>query len=166
VIDAADRLSPECYEDATGPSHLQAIGSVGTVGRIEIVGTQVADCAKAHGEHLGDQRARLKVGTKGLTRGGNPRGQIEAALAPFITDSDLPGIRWVARDIKPPIFQQAAELFREGHTVRQVAVLLGVSRSEAGRLRLKAAAEGIIAGVEEDESEEVETPVEDRFRLN
>jgi DNA-binding transcriptional regulator LsrR (DeoR family) len=61
----------------------------------------------------------------------------------------------------------AAELFRDGHTVRQVADLLGVSRSEAGRLRLKAAADGIIGAVgEEDESEEVELPAERSSRLN
>jgi hypothetical protein len=54
----------------------------------------------------------------------------------------------------------------DGHTVRQVAVLLGLSRSEAGRLRVRAAADGIIGPVREDESEEVETPAGGRFRLN
>ena len=72
----------------------------------------------------------------------------------------------MAHDLKPPVLYRAAELFRDGHTVRQVADLLGVSRSEAGRLRLKAAAEGIIGTVGEDESEGFETPVEGRFRLN
>ena len=72
----------------------------------------------------------------------------------------------MARDLKPPVLYRAAELFRDGHTVRQVADLLGISRSEAGRLRLKAAAEGIIGAVGEDESEDLETAVEGRFRLN
>ena len=72
----------------------------------------------------------------------------------------------MARDLKPPVLYRAAELFRDGHTVRQVADLLGVSRSEAGRLRLKAVAEGTIDAVGEDESEEEETPVRGRFRLN
>ena len=40
------------------------------------------------------------------------------------------------------------------------------SHGEAGRLRLKAAAVGILGAVGEDESEEVETGVEGRFRLN
>jgi hypothetical protein len=75
-------------------------------------------------------------------------------------------IRWVARDIKPPVLHRAAELFRDGHTVRQVAELLGVSRSEAGRLRVRAAADGIIDRVGEDESEDLEAAVEGRFRLN
>jgi hypothetical protein len=53
----------------------------------------------------------------------------------------------VARDLKPPVLYRAAELFRDGHTVRQVADLLGVSRFEAGRLRLKAVAEGIVGAM-------------------
>ena len=72
----------------------------------------------------------------------------------------------MARDLKPPVLYRAAELFRDGHTVRQVADLLGVSRSEAGRLRLKAAAEGIMGSGREDESEDLEAAVEGRFRLN
>jgi hypothetical protein len=68
--------------------------------------------------------------------------------------------------IKPPVLYRAAELFRDGHTVRQVADLLGVSRSEAGRLRLKAAADGIVGAVGEDESEDLEAAVDGRFRLN
>lgn len=72
----------------------------------------------------------------------------------------------MARDLKPPVLHRAAELFREGHTVRQVADLLGVSRSEAGRLRLKAVGEGIIGAVGEEETEDLETAVEGRFQLN
>jgi hypothetical protein len=84
----------------------------------------------------------------------------------FVTESARAGIRWVARDLKPPVLYRAAELFRDGHTVRQVADLLGLSRSEAGRLRIRAATDGILGAAEEDEREEVETAVEGRFRLN
>ena len=84
----------------------------------------------------------------------------------FVTELGRAGIRWVARDLKPPVLYRAAELFRDGRTVRQVADLLGVSRSEAGRLRLRATADGILGAVDEDESEEVETAIEGRFRLN
>ena len=45
-------------------------------------------------------------------------------------------IRWLARDLKPSIFEQAAALFQEGRSVRQVKNLLGISHGEAGRLRL------------------------------
>jgi hypothetical protein len=44
---------------------------------------------------------------------------------------------------------QAAELFEEGMTVREVAATLRISRSEAGRLRLRALAEGLLSGEEE-----------------
>jgi hypothetical protein len=84
----------------------------------------------------------------------------------FVSESGRAGIRWVTRDLKPPVLNRAAELFRDGHTVRQVADLLGISRSEAGRLRVRAAADGILGAAEEDEREEVETGVEGRFRLN
>jgi putative DNA primase/helicase len=54
------------------------------------------------------------------------------------------GIRWLAADLMPPRLKQAALLFSDGHTVRQVAALLGVSSSEAGRLRLRAVDAGLI----------------------
>ena len=65
-------------------------------------------------------------------------------MEPFIAEASLPGIRWVARDLKPPIFQQAAELFAQGASVREVKQALGLSHGEAGRLRLRAAAEGLL----------------------
>jgi putative DNA primase/helicase len=54
-------------------------------------------------------------------------------------------IRWSAADPMPPRLKQAATLFSDGHTVRQVAVLLGISSSEAGRLRLRAVDAGLLA---------------------
>jgi putative DNA primase/helicase len=53
-------------------------------------------------------------------------------------------IRWAAADLMPPRLKQAASLFVEGHTVRRVAALLGISSSEAGRLRLRAADAGLL----------------------
>jgi hypothetical protein len=44
---------------------------------------------------------------------------------------------------------QAAELFGEGMTVREVAATLRISKSEAGRLRLQALAEGLVSGDQE-----------------
>jgi len=78
----------------------------------------------------------------------------------------LPGIRWVARDLKPPIFQQAAELFARGMSVREVRKALGISHGEAGRLRLRAAAEGLLEPGREDEEEEAEIAADWPFRLN
>jgi putative DNA primase/helicase len=114
-----------------------------------------------------EQGARFEVHVeKTRTLVGDGAVPFEAMVEAFVTESGRAGIRWVARDLKPPVLHRAAELFREGHTVRQVADLLGVSRSEAGRLRLKAAADGIVGAVGEDESEDLEAAVEGRFRLN
>jgi putative DNA primase/helicase len=59
------------------------------------------------------------------------------------------GIRWLSSDLKPPLLMHAAELFAEGMTVREVASVLRISKSEAGRLRLRALAEGLLSGEEE-----------------
>jgi putative DNA primase/helicase len=59
------------------------------------------------------------------------------------------GIRWSSSDLKPPLLMQAAELFADGLTVREVASALRISKSEAGRLRLRAMADGLLSGEEE-----------------
>ena len=53
-------------------------------------------------------------------------------------------IRWSTSDLKPPMLVRAAELFSEGMTVRKVAATLRISKSEAGRLRLRALTDGIL----------------------
>ena len=91
-----------------------------------------------------EQGARFEVHVeKARTLVGDGALPFEAAIEPFETGTGKPGIHWVARDLKPPIFQQAAELFTQGKSVRQVKMLLGISHGEAGRLRLRAAAEGL-----------------------
>ena len=73
------------------------------------------------------------------------------AAVPFearIGTADM-GIRWVSADLMPPRLKQAATLFSDGHTVRQVAELLGISSSEAGRLRLRAVDAGLLVTGEE-----------------
>jgi putative DNA primase/helicase len=54
------------------------------------------------------------------------------------------GISWSSSDLKPPLLMQAAELFAEGMTVREVATSLRISKSEAGRLRLRALTDGLL----------------------
>jgi putative DNA primase/helicase len=51
-------------------------------------------------------------------------------------------IRWSSSDLKPALLMQAAELFADGLTVREVATNLRISKSESGRLRLRALADG------------------------
>ena len=55
------------------------------------------------------------------------------------------GVRWSAQDVSPPMFKRATELFQEGLTVREVATTLHISKSEAGRIRLRATDEGLLA---------------------
>jgi hypothetical protein len=44
------------------------------------------------------------------------------------------------------VLKQAAELFQDGLSVRQVAAALQISKTEAGRLRLRALYGGLLAG--------------------
>jgi hypothetical protein len=90
----------------------------------------------------------------------------EAKVEPFVAECGRSGIRWVARDLTPPVLIRAAELFAAGHTVRQVAAELGLSRSEAGRLRLQAVAGGLFASGGEDDREETEPAAEEAYSLN
>jgi putative DNA primase/helicase len=55
-------------------------------------------------------------------------------------------IHWSSTDLKPPLLLQAAELFADGMTVREVARVLHVSKSEAGRLRLRTLGDGPARG--------------------
>jgi hypothetical protein len=117
-----------------------------------------ADCSPERG-------ARFEVqGEKARTLVGDGALPFEAVVEAFVSESGRAGIRWVARDLKPPVLHRAAELFRDGHTVRQVADLLGVSRSEAGRIRVRVAADGLVDAVGEDTN--VENAAEQPARLN
>ena len=54
-------------------------------------------------------------------------------------------IRWSCCDLKPPMLMRAAELFSDGMTVREVAATLRISKSEAGRLRIRASEDGLLS---------------------
>jgi putative DNA primase/helicase len=58
-------------------------------------------------------------------------------------------IRWSSSDLKPPMLMRAAELFSEGMTVREVAATLRISKSEAGRLRIRAIEMGLLSPADE-----------------
>jgi len=67
----------------------------------------------------------------------------EAKIESFPSQS-FDGLRWSAHDLRPPTFKQAATLFQEGLTVREVAAVLHISKTEAGRFRLRALDEGLL----------------------
>jgi putative DNA primase/helicase len=80
------------------------------------------------------------------------RNRVDAAGAiPFEArvENSGSGIRWSSSNLKPPLLTQAAELFADGLTVREVATALRISKSEAGRLRLRALEEGLVSGEQE-----------------
>jgi putative DNA primase/helicase len=104
-------------------------------------------------DYTPDEGARFEVHIeKARTLAGDGAVPFEAVVEPFANDLGHEGIRWVSQDLKPPIFRQAVR-FADGMTVRQVAVALGISRSEAGRLRQKAEADGLLDGGRDDSGE-------------
>ena len=93
-----------------------------------------------------EQGARFEIDFEKL------RNRVDAAGAiPFearLDTLDVTGqqrIRWSSSDLKPPMLMRAAELFGEGLTVREVAATLRISKSEAGRLRIRAITHGILS---------------------
>jgi putative DNA primase/helicase len=97
-----------------------------------------------------EQGARFEIHFEKL------RNRVDGAGAvPFETlvENVGDGIRWSSSDLKPPLLIQAAELFADGMTVREVASALRISKSEAGRLRLRALAESLMSDeVQSDEA--------------
>jgi putative DNA primase/helicase len=97
---------------------------------------------------------------------GDGAAPFEAVVEPFTAEGGKSAIRWLARDLKPSIFEQATALFQGGRSVRQVKTLLGISHGEAGRLRLRAAAEGLLDVGPQDEREDTEIRADGPYRLN
>ena len=92
-----------------------------------------------------EQGARFEVHFEKLRNRVDGDGAIafEAKLESFGGDGS-DGVRWSAHDQRPPTFKRATELFQEGLTVREVATTLHISKSEAGRIRLRATDEGLL----------------------
>jgi putative DNA primase/helicase len=84
------------------------------------------------------QGARFEVRLEKLRGVAGAAQPFEAAIDLLSPDCGPNCIRWATSDVEPPLMQQAADLFRGGLSVREVAGILGISRSEAGRQRKKA----------------------------
>jgi putative DNA primase/helicase len=90
-----------------------------------------------------DQGARFEIHFEKLRHRIGEFGQpFEASAEPVSNGEGRSAITWVSREIKPPLLSEAAALFEDGQTVRQVAAVLRISKSEAGRLRQRAVEEG------------------------
>jgi putative DNA primase/helicase len=96
-------------------------------------------------DYLPEQGARFEVHFEKLRHRIEGDGAIsfEANLESFVTDQGE-GVRWSSRERSPPVLKQVAELFQDGLTVREVAAALKMSKTEAGRLRLRALGEGLL----------------------
>ena len=92
-----------------------------------------------------EQGARFEVHFEKLRNWVDGDGAVpfEAKLESLEADQGE-GVRWSSRERSPPVLKQVAELFRDGLTVREVAAALKMSKTEAGRLRLRALGEGLL----------------------
>ncbi len=137
----------------------------GTSRREDALDTVIA--LRRPGDYSAEQGARFEVHIeKARALVGEGALPFEAVVEPLVSENGEPGVCWVARDLAPPVLHQAAGLFEAGMSVRQVAAMLEISRSEAGRLRLAAIAEGLFQGGGEDGSAEDEPSPEGPGRLN
>jgi putative DNA primase/helicase len=96
-----------------------------------------------------EQGARFEIHFEKLRNRVDDDGAIpfEASLESFVSDEQA-GVRWSSHEIVPPILKRAAELFAEGYTVREVAATLRISKTEAGRLRIRAFNDGLLTSDE------------------
>ena len=85
------------------------------------------------GEWKTAERFHSKLGIEAFTAGGRE------------------GVKWISRDLTHPLLDAAADLFREGQSVRQVAEALGISKSECGRIRLRLIEDGALDVSDADE---------------
>jgi putative DNA primase/helicase len=102
-------------------------------------------------DYAPEQGARFEIHCEKLRNRPNGAGAIpfEANLESFVADG-WEGNRWSSRDLVPPILKRAAALFTEGLTVRDVAATLRISKTEAGRLRVQALDDGLLAPDEDN----------------
>ena len=138
----------------------------GTSRREDALDTVIA--LRRPADYSPEQGARFEIHIeKARTLVGDGAIPFESKVEPFVNESGRSGIRWMGRDLRPPTLNRAAELFAQGQTVRQVATLLGLSRSEAGRLRRQAVAGGLVEGGGENQGEEGDEPARDEvYTLN
>ena len=92
-----------------------------------------------------EEGARFEIHFEKLRNRADGAGALpfEASIQSIANDGSET-IRWSHQDIKPRLLNQAAELFGEGMTVREVAATLRISKSEAGRLRIRAVDDGLL----------------------
>lgn len=83
-------------------------------------------------DYSAEQGARFEVHFEKLRNrvDGGAAVPFEARLGAISADEN-DGVRWLDCDIRPPILKQAAALFQDGLSVREVAAALRISKTEA-----------------------------------
>ena len=104
-------------------------------------------------DYLPEQGARFEIHFEKLRHrvDGDGAAPFEASVETSTDSNGREGIRWTSREIMPSIVKRAAELFADGFTVREVAASLRISKSEAGRLRIRAYNHGLLTTEETTE---------------
>src|SRR5215203_2519319 len=95
-------------------------------------------------DYAPEQGARFEIHFEKLRQRVGDAGSASEAIAESFLEDGRPGLRWISRDPKPDALKWATELFEAGQTVRQVAAVLGISKSEAGRLRQRSIDDGLV----------------------
>jgi putative DNA primase/helicase len=96
-------------------------------------------------DYLPEEGARFEVHFEKLRNRAEGAGALPFEASIQGTGSNgQEAIHWNHRDLKPRLLNEAAQLFSEGMTVREVAVTLRISKSEAGRLRIRAFNDGLL----------------------
>ena len=95
-------------------------------------------------DYAPEQGDRFEIHFEKLRQRVGGAGASSEAIAQSLMDEGPPGLRWISRDLKADARKRAAELFEAGQTVRQVATTLGISKSEAGRLRQQSIDDGMV----------------------
>jgi hypothetical protein len=108
----------------------------GTSRREDALDTVVA--LRRSDDYSPDQGCRFEIHFEKL------RNRVEASVAgPFaacletVATAEHEAVRWTDHELIAPILKRASELFGNSLTVREVADTLKISKSEAGRLRLR-----------------------------
>jgi putative DNA primase/helicase len=102
-----------------------------------------------------EQGARFEIHYEKLRHRADGASPFEATAKASVSESGGTGLGWTNRDLVPPMLMRAAGLFEDGQTVREVAAILRVSRSAAGRLRQRAVEEGLLEAEDGDGESEV-----------
>jgi len=89
-----------------------------------------------------DEGARFQVHFEKIRQRVDGFGEpFEARAATVLDDDGNNRLTWLSADLEPSLESQVAPLIAQGHTVREVAVRLNLSKSGVGRLRQKLMAE-------------------------